>query len=348
MSNFSVEGVKVNTRLCALHPRNVFRISRAARRETTNVFLRIEREGIAGEGEASANAYYGEAAADVAARLERLGDFLAGRDVASPEDIAAIWEDAWPLLAPSRAAQCALDVALWDWLGKRRGCSVAELALGRRAEPVVTFATIGLSAPEELDAKLAELAGFPRVKIKADATGDLGVAWRVRERMPDVRIAIDANCAWGDVDAAALGPDLARLGIEFIEQPFPPARDDAGGPMFGGVPVIADESCVASEDVERAAGRFAGINIKLVKCGGLTPALRMARRGRELGLKTMVGCMLESSVLIAAGAVAAQLTDYADLDGAWLLADDPAEGWEFSRGILMPPAGTGLGAVLET
>ena len=123
--------MKVNTRLRALHPRNVFRISRAARRETINVFLRIERDGIAGDGEASANAYYGENAVDVAARLEAVGGFLEGRAVESPADIAAIWEEAWPLLAPSRAAQCALDVALWDWLGKRKGRTVAELALGR-------------------------------------------------------------------------------------------------------------------------------------------------------------------------------------------------------------------------
>jgi L-alanine-DL-glutamate epimerase-like enolase superfamily enzyme len=109
---------------------------------------------------------------------------------------------------------------------------------------------------------------------------------------------------------------------------------------------MADESCVTAEDVERVSGHFAGFNIKLVKCGGLTPALRMARRGRELGLRTMVGCMLESSLLIAAGAVAAQITDYADLDGAWLLADDPAEGWVFERGMLYPGEGTGFGVLI--
>ena len=109
------------------------------------------------------------------------------------------------------------------------------------------------------------------------------------------------------------------------------------------VPVMADESCVTVEDVERVPGHFAGFNIKLVKCGGLTPALRMARRGRELGLRTMVGCMLESGLLIAAGAVVAQITDYADLDGAWLLTDDPVKGWLFDRGALLPAEGPGLG-----
>ena len=217
--------MKVTTRLRALHPRNVFRISRAARRETTNVFLRIERDGIAGHGEASANAYYGEDAADVAARLEALGGLLDGRAVDSSADIAAIWEEAWPLLAPSRAAQCALDVALWDWLGKREDRTVCELALGEKPRPVVTFATIGISEPRELEGKIAEVAGFPRVKVKSDETGDLSIAARVRAAMPEACIAVDANCAWGKVDLAKAVAELAGLAVEFVEQPFPPARD---------------------------------------------------------------------------------------------------------------------------
>jgi L-alanine-DL-glutamate epimerase-like enolase superfamily enzyme len=338
--------LNVNTRLRALHPRNVFRISRATRRETINVFLRIERDGIAGDGEASANAYYGENPVDVSARLESVGAFLEGRTIDSPADIAAVWEEVWPLLAPSRAAQCALDVALWDWLGKRQGRTVAELALGEPARPVGTFATIGLSGREELDRRLREVSGFPRVKIKADQTGDVSTITRVRAAMPEARIAVDANCAWGAVDFAKMAPELARLGVEFIEQPLSPARDAEMPGLSAGVPVMADESCVTIEDIERVPGRFAGFNIKLVKCGGLTPALRMARRGCELGLRTMVGCMLESSLLIAAGAVVAQLTDYADLDGAWLLADDFVQGWSFDRGTLNPPGLPGLGAIL--
>jgi L-alanine-DL-glutamate epimerase-like enolase superfamily enzyme len=328
-----------------LHPRNVFRISRAERRETTNVFLRIERDGIAGMGEASANAYYGEDAARVAAKLDGMAGFLAGCPVNSPADIAAIWEEAWALLTPSRAAQCALDVALWDWLAKRRDCTVAELALGEQPRPVGSFVTLGISEPRELDAKLAELEGFPSVKVKSDGSGDLSLAARVRDAMPGASIAVDANCAWEDVEWTRISRDLAQLWIEFVEQPFPPARDGDMGWLHSRIPVptMADESCVTLEDIERMPGHFTGFNIKLVKCGGLTPALRMARRGRERGLRTMVGCMLESSILIAAGAVVAQITDYADLDGAWLLADDPASGWKLEQGTLIPGEGMGLG-----
>ena len=195
---------------------------------------------------------------------------------------------------------------------------------------MVTFATMGLSDEEELDQKIRELAGFPSVKIKADSTGDLSTAGRVRAAMPEARIAIDANCAWEGVDFVKLAPDLASLAIEFIEQPFPPARDAEVSALRTGIPIIADESCVIAEDVERIPGRYAGFNIKLVKCGGLTPALRMARHGRGLGLLTMVGCMLESSLLIAAGAVAA------------------IHAWDFAQGTLHPSDSPGLGASVRT
>jgi L-alanine-DL-glutamate epimerase-like enolase superfamily enzyme len=308
----------------------------------------MERDGIAGYGEASANAYYGEEARDVAERLERLQDFLLGCALDSPRDIGVIWEEAWAVLTPSRAAQCAMDLALWDWLAKRQDCTVAELALGEPPRAVESFATIGISEPEELDGKIAELKGYPRVKVKAGKTGDLSTAARVREAMPDATIAVDANCAWTGADLLKAGGDLAELWIEFLEQPLPPENDAEMKDLARRVPVpvMADESCVTPADVERMGGVFAGFNIKLVKCGGITPALRMARRGRELGLRTMTGCMLESSLLISAGAVVAQLSDYADLDGAWLLADDPARGWQFDRGMLRPTGEPGLGVTL--
>jgi L-alanine-DL-glutamate epimerase-like enolase superfamily enzyme len=337
--------VQIITRLIPLHPRNVFRISRAARHEAVNVFLRIERDGIVGHGEASANAYYGENAADVARRLGVLCGFLEGRPIDSPADIEAVWRDAWPLLTPSRAAQCALDVALWDWLGKRMGLTATDLALGLKPEPVASFATVGISDNGELDRKIAELAGFPLIKIKSDATADLSAARRIRGAMPEARLAIDANCAWAEVDLGRVATELRAIGVEFVEQPLPPSADARMPAICAALPapVLADESCITIEDIERMPGNFAGFNIKLVKCGGLSPALRMVRRGRELGLETMVGCMLESSVLIAAGAVIAQITDYADLDGAWLLADDPARGWGFDRGRLYPEPAPGLG-----
>jgi len=321
--------------ICALHPKAVFRISRAERTEVRNVFGRIEDEGITGYGEASPNAFYHENADDVGARLARAAQWLRGRKIRSLADIGGVWDEVWRMVSPSRAAQCAIDVALWDWLARREDCTLCELAWGERPRPVATFATIGISTPEELGAKVAELHGFPLIKIKSDTRADIGPVRFVRERT-GAALAIDANGAWGGHDVPALAHQLAGLGVKFLEQPFAP-DEDARMPMVlaaSPLPVLADESCVVSEDVERMPGRFSGFNIKLTKCGGLTPALRMLRRAQELGLRTMAGCMLESSVLISAGAAVAQHTDFADLDGAWLIRDDPFRGARYEKGTL--------------
>jgi len=326
-----------------MHPRRPFRISRGWRPEVRNVFVRIERNGILGYGEAAPINYYQETWQSVIAKIEGARDFLATLDLQSVADIENASIDLWPLLAPSRAAQCALDLALWDWLSRRRGVSACELAWNAAAQPVTTFCTIGLSNQEELAAKVEEARDFPRIKIKASRDASLE-AVRYARAHTQALLAVDANCAWEGADLLPLSQELARLGVAFIEQPLPPARDAELSNASALLPLMADESCVTEEDVDRAAGRYAGCNIKLVKCGGITPALRMARRCRALGLQSMVGCMLESSALISAGAVVAQGADFADLDGAWLLGDDPFDGWTFDRGILQPPAAPGLGA----
>lgn len=335
--------VKISTTIRSLHPREVFRISRAARTEVRNVFLRIEAGGIVGIGEASPNAFYEETPEAVEERLGRVGELL-GDLPESTADIEELWRRSWQMLAPSRAAQCALDLALWDWLGKRQGIPVAELALGQPARPVESFCTIGICSPEELAARAAGFREHSLIKIKSDAQAQLGPVRTVRS-WGDARLAVDANCAWADVDLAPLSRELSSLGVEFIEQPLHPSEDFRMQGLLAesALPLVADESCVTLENVEAMPGRFSGFNVKLVKCGGLTPALQMLARGRELGLLTMVGCMLESSLLIAAGAVAAQKSDYADLDGAWLLADDPSTGVGFERGLLRLSGAPGLG-----
>ncbi len=342
--NFKLTNVKLATTICELHPRAVFRISRGERAQVRNVFVRVELDGIVGHGEASPNIFYAETAADVNSKLQRVGEWLRGRAAGSVADIEQIWHEAWPLLKPSRAAQCALDVALWDLVATQKNKTASELAWGEKPRAVSTFCTIGLSTREELMAKIAELSGFPFIKIKMDHSADLDAVRFVRERT-SARIAVDANCDWSGLNIEELSHELAALDVEFIEQPLPPG-EDAQMPQAlpaSALPVIADESCVTMDDVERMPSKFSGFNIKLVKCGGITPALAMLRRGRALGLRTMVGCMLESSVLISAGAVVAQQTDYADLDGAWLITDDPFRGWKFDSGILQPPHFTGIG-----
>jgi L-alanine-DL-glutamate epimerase-like enolase superfamily enzyme len=330
----------------AVHTRRAFRISRARNGEIRNVFVRLDAEGFSGHGEASPNAFYGETWEATVAVLEQARPWLETMQIRSVADLEAAWLQAWELVAPSRGAQCAIDLALWDWLAQREGVSVSELAWSTPPRALTTFCTLGLSTPEELPEKVTELAPLPHIKIKSDASASMEPVRAVRAQS-EALLAVDANCAWSAAHLEELSEQLAALAVTFIEQPFPPAEKQLLKRGSSRLPVFADENCVAETDVDEIAEHFDGFNIKLVKCGGITPARRMVLRGRELGLEIMVGCMLESSALIAAGAAIAQRTDYADLDGAWLLADDPFRGWDFDAGVLRPPNEHGLGAAPE-
>ena len=185
-------------------------------------------------------------------------------------------------------------------MGQKAGPAGLE-ALGPGAAnlPLSNY-TIGIDTIETMVRKMREFDGWPIYKIKLGTPDDLAIVRELR-RHTEALFRVDANCAWTAEQTLALAPELKALGVEFIEQPLP--RDDWDGmrEVFARcpLPVIADESCLVEEDVPRCAGHFHGINIKLTKCGGLTPARRMIRRARELGLKVMVGCMTESTVGIA-------------------------------------------------
>ncbi|MDB5049746.1 MAG: Mandelate racemase/muconate lactonizing protein [Fibrobacteres bacterium] len=327
-----------------LHPRHVFRISRASRPQVDNVFLVLEQDGVLGYGEASPNSFFKEDFFDVNMRLAGLHDYFRRQTLSGPGDIGRIWNEIWERVAPSRATQCAVDVALWDLHSKLAGESATESATGAAAHAVPTSATLGICPREEWPERIGEVAGFPAVKVKLDAQVDMDLLQAIRARTP-AAIRVDANGAWGGLDIADISARLEALGVEFIEQPLPPGEDARMEAILrvSRLPIFADESCAGPDDVARLPGRFSGFNIKLVKCGGITPALAMLREGKRLGLKVMVGCMLESSLLIAAGAVVAQGADYADLDGSWLLRDDPFRGLKMVQGRIEPNFAPGLG-----
>jgi hypothetical protein len=208
--------------------------------------------------------------------------------IRSVADIASAWDALWEVLAPSRAAQCAIDMALWDWLARREGISAAELAWGRAPRPVRTFCTIGLSSPEELAEKIEELASFPLIKIKSDSAADLETIRLVRERTK-ARLAVDANCAWAEHDLHLLSERLHELGVIFIEQPLPPGEEVQLARRSRRLPVVADESCVTLNDVADVDEWFDGFNIKLGEMrrhhpgsddGAAWPAARVADDGR--------------------------------------------------------------------
>jgi L-alanine-DL-glutamate epimerase-like enolase superfamily enzyme len=226
------------------------------------------------------------------------------------------------------AAKCAIDIALLDFAGKVVGLPVHEL-LGLSSNLPPTDFTIGIDEPEIVAERARRAADFPALKIKVGGPGDLATLEAVRE-VYGGPIRVDANTGWTPDGAVAILPELERLGVELIEQPFPARRLDQLRWLQerSSLPIVADESCVFIEDLDGLVGVVAGVNIKLAKCGGTIPARWMLERARELGFKIFLGCMEETSVGIAGSAVVASLADWVDLDGCLLLADDPFAGLE--------------------
>ena len=299
---------------------------------------------------------YGEAAAGFAwaafhpegmrAALEKARSLIESATFDTPEEL---WQHVQPALADNPFALCALDEAAHDLWGKRLGQPVWKLwGLDITKVPLSDY-TIGLDSVEVMVAKMKEFDGWPIYKIKLGTSDDLAIVRELR-RHSDAVFRIDANTAWTPDQTIALAPELKALGVEFIEQPL--KRDDWAGMkriMSECVlPVIADESCQNEADVEHCAGHFHGINIKLTKAGGLTPARRMISHAQELGLKVMVGCMNESSIGISAIGQLLPLLDYVDMDGAVLIAKDIATGVYLDKGRPVFPAENGLGVRLIT
>jgi L-alanine-DL-glutamate epimerase-like enolase superfamily enzyme len=301
-------------------------------------------DGLYGLGESTTNPYYGITIENMQACLIKVADeVLSGLAPMHPEEL---WKITQPYFKDNPFAQCALDIAAWDLYAKMQGKKLYELLdLNPAAIPVTNF-TIGIAPIPKMIEKMKEV-DWPIYKIKLGTDHDLDIIKSLRAHT-DAVFRIDANCAWTADQAIAYSGELAKLNVEFMEQPL--AREDNEGMKkvyrYSELPVIADESCITEEDVSRCSGLFDGINVKLVKAGGITPGLRMLRQAKSMGMKTMVGCMTESSVGIAAIAHIAPLLDYVDMDGAMLLARDIAEGVTIRTDGVEFPNRPGTGAVL--
>lgn len=317
--------------------REPFRIARSHGGDgMTSVIVELRHAdwpGLVGYGEGYPDAYYGETVETIEAVLPLL---LASVDPAVLDAGATGAEAALAgvagafdeQIAHHGAAKCALDIALHDLLGKHLGLPVHRL-LGLPAEIPPTDFTIGIDEPEVVAARAARASHFPALKIKVGGPDDLTTLEAVR-RVFGGPIRIDANTGWQPDDGARLLPDLIRLGVELIEQPFPRHRLDqlAWLQARSELPIVADESAVTIDDLDGLVGVVRGVNVKLAKCGGVGPAKRMLERARDLGFQRFEGCMEETRVGIAASAAVASLADWVDLDGCLLLADDPFEGLE--------------------
>lgn len=330
---------------------NPFRIAYESRTEQPTLIVRLEDEatGLSGLGEAPMTRYYGLDSDRCTAELQELAPAFAPLALPqSPAMVLRVVDECAPDL--NTFLRCALDVAAHDLWAKHRGQRLGLLWDQDRTRKIPTCYTIGMGPIDEMVAKLRAFP-WPVYKIKLGGGADDLEIIRALRRHTTSPFYVDANTGWELGQAIDLSFGLKELGVRFIEQPLKVNRwqDAAKLRAASALPVFADESCQVEADVDRCAEAFDGINIKVVKCGGLAPARRMIQRARALGLGVMAGCMTESSVGISAIAQLLPELDYADLDGAMLLSEDPAEGVTFDpvTGYARYPDRPGTGARMK-
>jgi L-alanine-DL-glutamate epimerase-like enolase superfamily enzyme len=307
-----------------LKNRNVFRIAHGNRTETSTLLLQIDKDGYTGIGEAAHVPYYG---ISVEQSVKQIQEAWKELYPLVGKGFEAFWEKANLLLKGNHFALCSLDLAHHDWQSKKIRKSLAEnLNVDISKTPVSSF-TIGIDTAEAMS-QVMKSSDFPAFKIKLGSEDDESLIKALREKS-DKPFRIDVNGGWDLHYALKMIPVLEEIGgIEFLEQPL--AKQIIEENRFIKevikVPLFADETCMFKEDVPKVAPYFNGINIKLSKCGGITPALKMIQEARELGLKIMLGCMTESSAGISAMAHLAALVDFVDMDGANMITNDPVDG----------------------
>lgn len=327
-----------------LRLKHTFTIAHDSRSIQPTLIVELTEGEIRAFGEATSNKYYGITLEKMRDDLMRLQPLIETYEGESAEEL---WEIVHPYLAQNPFAHCALDEAAHDFFAKKQQKKLYE-HWGLRPDKLPhTNYTIGIDTPEKMVEKLLEMP-WPIYKIKLGTTDDLGLV-RILRQYTEAVFRVDANCAWTADQTLAYAPELKALGVEFIEQPLPAHDVEGMRRVRAGcvLPVIADESCIVPADVAACAEVFDGINIKLTKCGGLTPARRMIAEARSHGLLTMVGCMNESSVGISAIAHLLPLLDYVDMDGTLLIENDPATGVTFDYGQVIFADDYGTGATLK-
>jgi len=325
----------LRTEVLDLPFRDPFRIARTEDSEAAHTVLtELDVDGATGLGECFPVPYYGETLETTAAVLPRLLGALDGLGPLPTDREAAL---AWlerstflmtDVLGNHGGAKGGLDTALHDLAAKALGVPIWQL-IGTSDQLPPTDYSLGIDEPAVVAERARRVAHFPALKIKVGGPADIETLEAVRG-VYGGPLRVDANTGWQPEQAAALIPELSRLGVELVEQPFP-AR---ALPQLrwlrerSSLPILADESAVFEADLEMLQGIVDGVVVKLAKCGGIGPALRMIRRARQLGMKVMLGCMVESSLGVAAAAMVASEVDWLDLDGNLLLADDPFGGLE--------------------
>ena len=313
---------------------HVFTIARGAKTEAHVLVVEISQAGVTGRGEAVPYARYGETVEGAMDTVERLRPAIeAGATRGELQD-----------LVMAGAARNALDCALWDLEAKLTGQPAWKTAGLARLDPVKTCVTLSLDTPEAMAEVARGLQRRPMLKLKIGAAGDLDRVEAVRAAAPKTRLVVDANEALSFEDLKRLAPEFARLDVKLVEQPLPAGADEALEGWVSPVPLCADESVRTRLELETCARRYACVNIKLDKAGGLTEALAMKARAAELGLEVMAGCMVGTSLAMAPGVILAQGAAFVDLDGPLLLAKDRPPGLRIDGSLIHPPGAELWGA----
>jgi L-Ala-D/L-Glu epimerase len=336
--------MRLEHEIVTVRTRTPFVIARGGASEWRLVWVRIiDDDGAEGWGEAAPSRFYGETTETVIAVLDRLAAVLQGTPAWSLEAIEA---EMHRVIRFNASAKSAVSAALHDLAAKRLGVPLHRmLGLDPARTPQSSF-TIPLTADDEgLQRALDDAAPYPVLKVKLGGLRDAHTIASVRAAAPDKILRVDANAAWDAKHALRMIDLLLDYDVEFVEQPV--AAHDIEGLRFvrdrSPLPIIADESCLLATDVPRLAGAVDGINLKLAKCGGIRQAMRLIATARAHDMSVMAGCMVESSLGITAVAHLAPLLDYADLDGAALLAVDPFVGASIEGGVVTLPTAPGLG-----
>lgn len=334
--------MKVRYKIFSLPFKYPFTISKGTKTHQPVFVVELEFMGIVGYGEAPAIAYYNIPVEQMAADLDQKKIFVEKFAFSDPE---RYWHYLHHLFPNNPFLVCALDIAAWDLYGKLKRKSLSQLwHLDMAAAPVTDY-TIGIDSIEKMVAKMKEKP-WPVYKIKVGVENDIEMVKALRKETAAV-FRVDANAGWTLEQALQKIPVLKELGVEMVEQPL--AKDNWEGMKIlyreSVLPLYADEACVFEQDVEKCHEHFHGINIKLTKCSGITPARRMITKARELQMGVMIGCMNESTIGSAAIAQLSPLLDKMDMDGPLLLAEDLATGLSYDYGKVTLANGPGLGIV---
>lgn len=335
--------MKVILRNFDLQLKHTFTISRLSYSTQPTLIVELQSDGYSGYGEATSNLYYKNTVDSMRRNIEKIKPFIESIENETPEEF---WSKAHSFLHKDLFALCALDMAYNDLYARKKGKKLYDLWGYTIHNNPKTDYTIGIDSIQKMVLKMKELP-WPIYKIKLGTKEDIKIVTELRKHT-DAIFRIDANCGWSVSETINNAIELKKLGVEFLEQPL--KADNWVGHKkvynLSVLPIIADESCIKEEDVSKCHNHFHGVNIKLGKCGGLTPARRMIANAKKLGMKTMVGCMTESTIGISAIAHLLPELDFVDMDGTLLLSKDIASGVSLTEGVVSYSNLNGIGTTL--